>query len=160
MLPDGRVLPTRCHALGTASKRSALLPVVGVFLAVSGLILLAACVANLAAPPGTVGSVLATPVLAARRMLPAPDRHARDAWSMENMRAVRDHGGRSGPNVCVAPGMTRVVSAAPQERAKSCSVTGSRSKAEDLVTTPDLRCDLMAMAASQRRARFVYVEPR
>ena len=160
MSTDGRVLPLRCHAPGTAIKRSAVLPVVGVFLAASGLIFLAACVAVLAAPPRAASSVPATPAMAARWTLPAPGRHGRDVWSIESTSAVSIHGGRSGPDMYMAPGMTQASSAALRKRAESCSVAGSRSNADDLVTPVDLRCDLMAMAASQRRARFVYVGPR
>jgi hypothetical protein len=159
MPPDGRVRPIRDNAPETAGRRSVVLPVVGLILAAGGLILLAACVTDLASPAARTGgdAALATE---AESLLPTPGLHGRGVRSMERERAVRDHGGCVEQNVRIAPDTTRLAPAPPPERAAERFAAESCPEDAALSTTSDLRCHLAAMAASPRRARFAYVGPR
>jgi len=131
----------------------------GLSLFASGLVLLVACVVDLASP-ASAASGNAPLEIADQRGLPLPTLHGREIKDAACNRSARNQGTCVDQKVGTAPAPGRMAPVAPWEWSEDCSTGRSRPDAEGGSMSLDLRCDLAAMAASQRHARFVYVGPR
>lgn len=149
----------RCREGGTPITWSALLSLLGMALAAAWFILFVAWAVDLARLANSAGSEKARVAVDVRRMMPSPPHDAgetpgadscakaalhRRPWIGEN---PRTHSGL--PATAINP-MMRVERCLPEDAPVGAFV----------LATPDLRCELAAMAASQRRTGFIYVGPR
>jgi hypothetical protein len=153
---DARFRPVRDHALGIESDGAVVLPVLGLVHFASGLVLPITCVADLASPASAAGgnAPLETSDQRELALLSVPNREIEGA---ECQRSARGRGACVDQKVRMVPAPWRTAHAAPWERDDECPAGRSRPGAERGSMSLDLRCDLAAMAASQRRMGFVYV---
>jgi hypothetical protein len=151
--------PVGDDALGTESNGAIVRLVLGLVLFAGGLVLLIACVTELASPASAAGGN-APLAIGHQRALSLLTLHGREIEEAECERSARDHSACVNQEVGTAPALRRMAPATPSKPPEDCSAGNARHDAEGGSISLDLRCDLTAMAASQRHARFVYVDPR
>ena len=157
---EARFRPVRYDALGTEGSGAVGVLLLGLFLVAGGLVLMIACVGDLASPASAAGSGSASLAIGDQRALLVLTLHSREVEAGGCKRSVRDQIACVGQHVAMAPATRRLAPTASREHTEECPVRGSYPDAADVAITSDLRCDLAAMAAADRRAGFVYVGPR